>query len=237
MKLFLLDLGQGLPPSLRDEWKTLADPQRRKQLSTYKDTLGADRSLAGEMLARYALALDLRRAPSSLEFVRADSGKPSLVASGASSPSDASDASGAAGAPGPPRHFSISHAGRFVACATAATPVGVDLEVKAVKAELAPWFCHPAELALLAAAADPALLRLRLWTLKESWIKCIASGVGRHMASLDLSVFLHAAGSRTLFFTAHGFTFHSLCLPGASMAVCLQNTPDGPEADLHPVKD
>lgn len=84
-------------------------------------------------------------------------------------------------------HTSLSHAGRWVACAaTAVGPVGVDVEQVSrawVMPEIAERVCHPSEATavarLPAAARDLALLAL--WVRKEALLKAAGVGMAREM--------------------------------------------------------
>ncbi len=205
MKLYILHMGESLPPTIRAEWESLVDASRLRRVRACKHAANAEQSLCGEILARYALGRELHRAPSALALGRRPSGKPELV-----SPA------------GP--HFSVSHAGRLAVCAVADSPVGADVEGKTVKESLTPWFCHPNELILQASDPDPARLRLRLWTLKESWVKCLETGVGRHMADLDLAEAVRGAEDCDIAFTRSGCAFRSLFVGPAAVAVCVRES-------------
>lgn len=83
-------------------------------------------------------------------------------------------------------HLSLSHSGAYLACAVGAQPVGIDLEVKDLRAgrrdvlALAAMACTPGELAQLQALDDgPARYRhfLQIWSLKEAYFKCTGTGV------------------------------------------------------------
>lgn len=83
-------------------------------------------------------------------------------------------------------HLSLSHSGAYLACAVGPQPVGIDLEVKDLRAgrrdvlALAGMACTPGELAQLQALDEgPARYRhfLQLWSLKEAYFKCTGTGV------------------------------------------------------------
>ncbi len=82
--------------------------------------------------------------------------------------------------------LSLTHSAAYIACAAAAHPVGIDLEVKDLRASrrdvlaLAAMACTPGELAQLQALDDgPMRLRhfLQIWSLKEAYFKCTGTGV------------------------------------------------------------
>lgn len=69
--------------------------------------------------------------------------------------------------------FSLAHCGDYAVCAVSDVPVGVDIELPRVGgARLAKRFFQSDEAALVYAADDPDREFCRLWTLKESYIKC-----------------------------------------------------------------
>lgn len=69
--------------------------------------------------------------------------------------------------------FSLAHCGDYAACAVSDVPVGVDIELpRAGGSCLAKRFFRRDEAALVYAADDPDREFCRLWTLKESYIKC-----------------------------------------------------------------
>jgi 4'-phosphopantetheinyl transferase len=79
-------------------------------------------------------------------------------------------------------HFNLSHCKGLVAvAASAAVPVGVDVELVSVAAplDIAPTIFAPAELAWLDALAPASRPEgfIRLWTLKEAYIKATGRGL------------------------------------------------------------
>lgn len=78
-------------------------------------------------------------------------------------------------------HFSLSHSGKMAMCAVADAPVGCDVEkIKNKNCDIAERFFAVDENALLKSIADETAQKemfFRLWTLKESFIKCIGTGL------------------------------------------------------------
>lgn len=159
-----------MPQAQQPEWEQAfyrqldsADLRRIGRLRRPDDRL---RSMAGHLLLRHALRA---RGVADHDWRRASGpyGKPCLQGATA-------------------LEFNLSHAGRWVMCALAPTPVGVDIEqVRAIDLELAQRFFHPAEYAALMACA-PALRRdyfFRLWTAKEAYVKALGLGFQRDLAS------------------------------------------------------
>jgi 4'-phosphopantetheinyl transferase len=90
-----------------------------------------------------------------------------------------------------PLSFNLSHTDGLVGVAVAATPglrLGFDLEplARRVTPEVARTVYRPEELAWLAAQPDEDSWRLgflRLWTLKESFIKATGRGIGQGLST------------------------------------------------------
>lgn len=83
---------------------------------------------------------------------------------------------------------SASRAG-LAALAVAPGPVGADVEVPDLDAEI-PWkVLHPDEVEMLRALAGRprAMAFTRLWSLKESYVKALGVGLGRDPASFAVS--------------------------------------------------
>ncbi len=97
------------------------------------------------------------------------------------------DASGRPRLAGTPLDFSISHAGGLALCAlTPEGRIGVDVEPCATRRaeDFSLGFC-PAELAEIAAAADPSRTLLRFWTAKEAALKADGGGLLRDPGRID----------------------------------------------------
>lgn len=75
-------------------------------------------------------------------------------------------------------HFSLSHSGVYVACAISDTSVGVDIELEAEEdLRFAERFFHPDETARILASPDRRSSFYQHWTLKESYLKCLGTGL------------------------------------------------------------
>lgn len=83
-------------------------------------------------------------------------------------------------------YLSLSHSGPYLACAAATRPVGVDVEVRDVRAvkrdvlALAAMACTDEEMRQLQAIGCESSrhrLFLQWWSLKEAYFKCIGTGV------------------------------------------------------------
>ena len=136
-----------------------------------------------------------------------------------------------------PLHFSLSHSGDRVLCAVSSVPVGCDTErVRPVSLKAAERFFSSDEYARLEAQSDEAArqaLFFRLWTLKESYMKC--TGLGFRLPlngfSIDIggrAVRVHRDGD------GNGYTFfENSTVDGYCCACCVQSA--RAEADWHTV--
>lgn len=82
--------------------------------------------------------------------------------------------------------FSISHSGRYVICATGESAVGADIEVYAVQKninKIAKRFFAKTEYEQMMTLKEEEQIAYftRLWTMKESYIKCNGRGLGYGM--------------------------------------------------------
>lgn len=79
-------------------------------------------------------------------------------------------------------HFNLSHSGRYVICAAGEVPVGIDIQKNTGNKEaVAKRFFSEREYASIAECRDKKeaeRLFYRYWTLKESFIKAIGTGIG-----------------------------------------------------------
>lgn len=133
-----------------------------------------DQFIAGRWLARKVLAAVHGSEPGAWVLSAPDTGPPTVRG----------PATG-------PVYLSISHSGDEVACAVAASPVGVDLEVPRKARDvlaLAEAVCSPAERERLH-TAEPACREAvfhECWTLKEAWLKSRGEDMSpRRLAQID----------------------------------------------------
>ena len=90
----------------------------------------------------------------------------------------------------PSWHFNISHCRTCVALVMDKRPVGIDVEKRFEwKDGLARRVCHDEEWAFLGTIADPSVRRAwlqRIWSRKESYLKCIGSGFHTQVQSFSV---------------------------------------------------
>ncbi|WP_440068647.1 4'-phosphopantetheinyl transferase family protein [Streptosporangium sp. OZ121] len=153
-----------------DRFRQAVPAERRARADRFHFPEDRKRCLAAGVLLRYAL-LERHGLPvRDLVVARNEFGKPFLVNR-------------------PGLHFNLSHSGRWVACATSATEIGVDIEhTSAGAVDIAHRFT-PDEHAYISAAPAGARARrlVQIWTLKESYVKYLGRGLNVPLNSFSVS--------------------------------------------------
>lgn len=159
------------PAEMIEPWCAVLDDAERARAARFH--CAADRAafIAAHLLTRQMLSEAAGMPSREIVFARAAGGRPYAVNAA-------------------PWHFSLSHTRRLVACAvTEAGAVGLDVEPlsRAVEAEaIAQRFFAPAEAQLVATGGR--MVFLRLWTLKEAYLKATGAGLagGLHTCCFTL---------------------------------------------------
>lgn len=157
------------------------DGEERQRLERFR--FPRDRALyaTAHGLLRRALARQLDLAPRAVRFVRGRHGKPEL------------DLRGVERGKEPPLRFSLTHTDGLAACAIArGRDVGVDAERvdRAIGLEIAHRYFSASETTWLG-GLPPERAReafLELWTLKESLLKAIGTGLSVSLANVTLAL-------------------------------------------------
>ena len=125
-------------------------------------------------------------------------------------------------------HFSLSHSGEWAVCALSDNPVGCDIEaMRNADMRIAKRFFAPEEYEYLNSIRDDGRRTeafFRLWTLKESYIKCTGEGISRPLDSFcigfeDHRPFLKQGGGETFF-------YEPMQLPGYAFSCCTREEID-----------
>ena len=88
----------------------------------------------------------------------------------------------------PAVHFNISHCECCVAVAISSSEVGIDVQNNMeYDHKLASYVCSELELEQLALSNNPDRLFIQYWTLKESYLKMIGTGLTEQLKRLDFS--------------------------------------------------
>ena len=140
-------------------WLRLLSPEKAERLGRMPAEK-AGLSLAGELLARYALGRVFGVPAKELEFAVAPGGKPYVT-----KPSGL--------------YFNISHSGMLCVCAVSNVPVGVDIQrMDLVRFDaIAHRYFPPKDQAAYEAADDKIGMFYTLWTKKEALGKCLGVGL------------------------------------------------------------
>ena len=171
---------------------------RKKKLALLKPPLARRCSLCAEFLLNEAIRreLDSFKLPANIETDAY--GKPYLV--------------------GREYEFSLSHSGRFAACALSDAVIGLDIQILSKCDErLVRRFFSAGEQEFIFSAKDRDAAFTRLWCRKESFLKAIGTGLRLPLDSFEVS-----AEQRQLSFgdTVYGFRefrtddlFFCVCMP------------------------
>ncbi|MGN0459628.1 MAG: 4'-phosphopantetheinyl transferase family protein [Ruminococcus sp.] len=86
-------------------------------------------------------------------------------------------------------HFNVSHSGKYVVLSISDEPVGVDIELmQRGRKKIASRFFTLEENIQIDQSYDPDRTFTRLWTLKEAFLKCIGTGIGRNLRRTDIDL-------------------------------------------------
>lgn len=144
--------------------------EKKKRISQFHLFEDAQRSLLGDVLARFAICKKLSVKNRDLVFGANEYGKPILN--------------------NPNRiHFNISHSGNWVVCAVDDNTVGIDVEViKPIDFEIAERFFSKDEYITFKNQPDEMKLMYfyMIWTLKESYIKMEGKGLSIPLNSFTI---------------------------------------------------
>ncbi|MGN1229185.1 MAG: 4'-phosphopantetheinyl transferase family protein [Prevotella sp.] len=139
--------------------------QRRRQVLAYKHEQGRKLSASAYMLLCKALreVYGINEPP---VFEYSEHGKPSIVGH-------------------PEIFFNLSHCRSVAACVVSSAPVGVDVEeVREFKDSLARYVLNDDEYAAVMSSSSPDKEFIRLWTMKESYLKLTGEGITRDLKTV-----------------------------------------------------
>ena len=120
-----------------------------------------------------------------------------------------------------PLRFNISHSSDVVACIVSQTEVGVDVQKKVseYKNVMRRVYCKN-EIDLVLDSKTPVDDFTMLWALKESYVKCIGTGISDMIAEYDFSSVVKENEGR-----AYGYEFTALDCGEYVLAVCSSQMP------------
>ena len=83
--------------------------------------------------------------------------------------------------------FNTSHSGKYAICVISDKEVGIDIqEIKEYKEKVAKHCFSKKELQYVELSKDKADMFYRIWCLKESYSKCIGTGLGNDLNKLEV---------------------------------------------------
>lgn len=154
------------------KWYDLMSAEKKARVDRFRHPDDKKRTVAGEMLARKAIAQWCGVEAESIKFDTSEHGKPFAV--------------------GLDVEFNISHSGNLVVCAVSDQPVGIDIElIRPVDLRTAKHFCTPEDLEYLFGhipsedefikTEEEAILHhfFQIWTTKEACSKYTGIGISK----------------------------------------------------------
>jgi 4'-phosphopantetheinyl transferase len=172
VRVFATAIGEVPDHFLSEDLLARLNTQKRERLQRFVHSEDIVRTLMGERLVRDIAKRELGVDEAAIRITTNAHGKPFLMDY-------------------PGFHFNLSHSGRWVVCAVGANPVGIDVELmsNADLEAIAVFFSEEEQHDLAAkSAADQKSHFYRLWTLKESLVKCIGSGLFTDLGSFTIKI-------------------------------------------------
>lgn len=171
IKVFVLKLEDAqYSPGFQDSLLQFLPEAGRMRVKDRLNNTSKLQTIAGELLARFAVGQFLGNQGQQLNLVFGEKGKPHI--------GNLTDV-----------HFNISHSGHYVVCAVASKEIGIDVErIRSVNLRIAERFFSPSEISDLMAFDVEARMHyfITLWTIKESYLKAIGRGLTQHLNSFTI---------------------------------------------------
>lgn len=105
-------------------------------------------------------------------------------------------------------HFNISHTGNLAVCAVSERETGVDIErIRGVREVMLKRVLTPGEQAWVADSANQEEAFIRLWTLKESYIKATGEGLRAELTEVEFNIRAEDGEDR-IFCNQKGYCFY-----------------------------
>jgi 4'-phosphopantetheinyl transferase len=155
---------------MRALFHTLLPPEVCQAASRFKFQAGQQRKVLGELLLRALLYQDYQINPGEIQLSYTQKNKPYLRSH-------------------PGIHFNISHSGAWVVIAFSTAKVGIDVEkIKRVNLNIARRFFSEDEKKQLFSfdAQEQTNYFFDLWTLKESYLKAVGTGLTKPLKSFTI---------------------------------------------------
>lgn len=179
MKWYKYDI-RDLSKTEYNKWFSLMNEEKQKKVNRFRFEDDKKRTVAGEMLARKAIAGWCNISADEITFSTDENGKPFAENLSA--------------------EFNISHSGNIVVCAVDDKPIGIDIEkVRLIDLKIAKRIYTKDELYYLFGFApseddfnispdDEMLIRFfELWTAKEAYLKYTGTGITDNLKTLSVN--------------------------------------------------
>ncbi len=139
--------------------------QRREQALKFKFELGQRLCVLAYQLLKQCLYEEYDLSENPL-FEYNEHGKPSIVGH-------------------PEIFFNLSHCKEAAACVVSDKPIGIDVEsIREYKDSLVNYTMNEKEIQIIVSAENPAVAFIRFWTMKESTMKLIGTGISNDMKTV-----------------------------------------------------
>ncbi len=140
-------------------------PQRREQALKFKYEQGQRLCVLAYQLLKRGLREEYGITGNPV-FTYNEHGKPSIVGH-------------------PDIYFNLSHCREAAVCAVSSQPIGIDVEsIREYKESLARYTMNDSELDVIQSSDNPAREFIRLWTMKESALKLLGTGITDDMKTV-----------------------------------------------------
>ena len=207
LRLLLLDVSALNDDRLFQTYFSLLSPVRQEKVSAFRLRKDKNLSLGAGLLLDHVLR-EQGRTEREMSYDFGKSGKPAFREL-------------------PELQFNLSHSGTKVLGAFSNRPVGCDIEQLAeANLAVAKRFFAPMEYERLLHTGDRAELFFRIWTAKESFLKCTGEGLTRPPESVCLHF-----GETVSVETAPGFCFHEYGFEDYRAACCCTGSEPRPEPE------
>lgn len=168
MEIAVLKINEKIEEKLFAELLCKVDPAKQGRIKGFLFWQDRQRSLFAELLLRTMLMRSKGFRNHDIRFVEMPNGKPVLLTD-------------------PTVHFNISHSGDWMACIVDDGAVGIDVEkINNTDLSLSDRFFSRCEHAEILRSDDPVQKFFEYWTLKESYIKFIGTGLSMPLNSFSM---------------------------------------------------
>lgn len=161
VEVYAVRIDEPVEEDLYNGFLSCVSDEKREKINKFYFMDDSKRTLYGDLLLRYLACKKLKTQNNKLVFYSNEFGKPFLQNYHEF-------------------HFNISHSGIWTVCATSKKEIGVDIEqIKDIDLDVAKRFFAESEYEMLMSQPEEMQLDYfySLWTLKESYIKCIGKGL------------------------------------------------------------